>query len=215
MKNMRRRKIVSSVALNVVIAVLAMLWLVPVFWLVVSSFRAEQGAYTSYLWPKSFTFGNYVRLFTDRKLFDFPRWFGNTMLVAGCSCAITTILVLMVAYVYSRLRFPSRKFLMNASLVLGMFPGFMSMIAGEHSKNHGNIHIRLTDLKPESGQTIGNRQNKECCQDTGTNCYKQRIQKPLREIEQCSICKQLHIVCRRKLFRPERCDILSFLFSER
>ena len=30
MKNMRRRKIVSSVALNVVIAVLAMLWLVPV-----------------------------------------------------------------------------------------------------------------------------------------------------------------------------------------
>ena len=49
-------------ALNVVIAVLAMLWLVPVFWLVVSSFRAEQGAYTSYLWPKSFTFGNYVRM---------------------------------------------------------------------------------------------------------------------------------------------------------
>lgn len=132
MKNMRRRKIVSSVALNVVIAVLAMLWLVPVFWLVVSSFRAEQGAYTSYLWPKSFTFGNYVRLFTDRKLFDFPRWFGNTMLVAGCSCAITTILVLMVAYVYSRLRFPSRKFLMNASLVLGMFPGFMSIIAIYH-----------------------------------------------------------------------------------
>ena len=120
MKNMRR------------IAVLAMLWLVPVFWLVVSSFRAEQGAYTSYLWPKSFTFGNYVRLFTDRKLFDFPRWFGNTMLVAGCSCAITTILVLMVAYVYSRLRFPSRKFLMNASLVLGMFPGFMSIIAIYH-----------------------------------------------------------------------------------
>ena len=129
MNNMRRRKLVSSVALNVVIAVLAMLWLVPVFWLVVSSFRAEQGAYTSYLWPKSFTLGNYVRLFTDRRLFDFPRWFGNTMLVAGCSCAITTILVLMVAYVYSRLRFPSRKFLMNASLVLGMFPGFMSMIA--------------------------------------------------------------------------------------
>ena len=129
---MRRRKLVSSVALNVVIAVLAMLWLVPVFWLVVSSFRAEQGAYTSYLWPKSFTFGNYVRLFTDRKLFDFPRWFGNTMLVAGCSCAITTILVLMVAYVYSRLRFPSRKFLMNASLVLGMFPGFMSIIAIYH-----------------------------------------------------------------------------------
>ena len=146
MKNMRRRKIVSSVALNVVIAVLAMLWLVPVFWLVVSSFRAEQGAYTSYLWPKSFTFGNYVRLFTDRKLFDFPRWFGNTMLVAGCSCAITTILVLMVAYVYSRLRFPSRKFLMNASLVLGMFPGFMSIIAIYHFMKAVSLDQTLLEL---------------------------------------------------------------------
>lgn len=132
MKNMRTRKRVASVALNGFIAILAVLWLVPVFWLIISSFRAEQGAYTPYLWPKGFTFDNYIRLFTDRKLFDFPKWFGNTMFVAGCSCVITTILTLMVAYVYSRLRFPRRKFLMNVSLILGMFPGFMSIIAIYH-----------------------------------------------------------------------------------
>ena len=132
MKKLPKRKTVSAVALNGLIALLALLWLVPVFWLIISSFRAEQGAYTSYLWPKGFTFDNYIRLFTDTKLFDFPRWFGNTMLVAACSCAITTILTLMVAYVYSRLRFPSRRFLMNVSLVLIMFPGFMSIIAIYH-----------------------------------------------------------------------------------
>ena len=54
------------------------------------------------------------------------------MFVAGCSCVITTILTLMVAYVYSRLRFPRRKFLMNVSLILGIFPGFMSIIAIYH-----------------------------------------------------------------------------------
>ena len=54
------------------------------------------------------------------------------MFVAGCSCVITTILTLMVAYVYSRLRFPRRKLLMNVSLILGMFPGFMSIIAIYH-----------------------------------------------------------------------------------
>ena len=132
MKNMRTRKRVASVALNGFIEILAILWLVPVFWLIISSFRAEQGAYTPYLLPKGFTFDNYIRLFTDRKLFDFPKWFGNTMFVAGCSCVITTILTLMVAYVYSRLRFPRRKFLMNVSLILGMFPGFMSIIAIYH-----------------------------------------------------------------------------------
>lgn len=146
MKRKRTHKLVSTVALNGLMAFLAILWLVPVFWLIISSFRAEQGAYTPYLWPKGFTFDNYIRLFTDRKLFDFPRWFGNTMLVALCSCAITTVLTLMVAYVYSRLRFPSRKFLMRASLVLGMFPGFMSMIAIYHFMKAVNLDQTLLAL---------------------------------------------------------------------
>jgi len=49
MKSTRTRKRICAVALNGVIAVLAITWLVPVFWLIISSFRAEQGAYTSYL----------------------------------------------------------------------------------------------------------------------------------------------------------------------
>ena len=102
------------------------------FWLLISSFRKEPGAYTPYLWPKAFTLDNYTRLFTDTMLFNFPRWFLNTLFVAICSCLITTILTLMVAYVYSRLRFRSRKAIMNISLILGMFPGFMSMIAIYH-----------------------------------------------------------------------------------
>ena len=121
-----------SIGLHTFLAILAILWLIPVFWLLLSSFRIEKGAYTPNLWPKGFTFGNYIRLFTDTRLFNFPRWFMNTLFVAICSCVITTILTLMVAYVYSRLRFKSRKGLMKISLVLGMFPGFMSMIAIYH-----------------------------------------------------------------------------------
>ena len=129
---MSRHKKLTSIFLHTLLTVLAIIWLIPVFWLVLSSFRAEKGAYTSNLWPQKFTFDNYIRLFTDTRLFNFPRWFMNTLFVAICSCVITTILTLMVAYVYSRLRFTSRKALMNISLVLGMFPGFMSMIAIYH-----------------------------------------------------------------------------------
>lgn len=129
---MSRRNRIKSIGLHTLLAILAVIWLIPVFWLVLSSFRAEKGAYTSYLWPKAFTAANYIRLFTDTRLFNFPRWFLNTLFVACCCCVITTVLTLMVAYVYSRLRFPSRKGLMNISLILGMFPGFMSMIAIYH-----------------------------------------------------------------------------------
>lgn len=129
---MSRHKKVTSICLHTLLTILAILWLIPVFWLVLSSFRAEKGAYTSNLWPQSFTLDNYKRLFSDTRLFNFPRWFMNTLFVAACSCLITTILTLMVAYVYSRLRFKARKGLMNISLILGMFPGFMSMIAIYH-----------------------------------------------------------------------------------
>lgn len=129
---MSRRNKITSIGLHTLLTILAIIWLIPVFWLILSSFRAEKGAYTSGLWPRRFTIDNYIRLFVDTKLFNFPRWFMNTLFVAICSCIITTILTLMVAYVYSRLRFKSRKGLMNVSLILGMFPGFMSMIAIYH-----------------------------------------------------------------------------------
>ena len=126
------RKLGVSVSLHTLLTVLAILWMIPVFWLLLSSFRGEKGAFTPYLWPRILTLRNYVRLFTDTSLFNFPRWFLNTLFVASVCCVITTVLTLMVAYVYSRLRFRARKPLMNISLVLGMFPGFMSMIAIYH-----------------------------------------------------------------------------------
>jgi arabinogalactan oligomer/maltooligosaccharide transport system permease protein len=109
---------------------MSVLWLLPIFYLLLTSFRAEKGAWLDgYIIPKSFTFDNYIRLFTDTSLFNYPRWFGNTFLVATLSCIISTVFVLFTAYTFSRLRFKMRRPIMNVALVLGMFPGFMSMIA--------------------------------------------------------------------------------------
>jgi len=71
-------------------------------------------------------FGNFARLF---RATDFPIWLKNTLVVSISSCALTTLFILMVSYALSRLRFRMRKPLMRVLLVLGMFPGFMSMIA--------------------------------------------------------------------------------------
>ena len=145
-KHVNRRNLRKSVGLHSLLAILSLLWMLPVFWLIVSSLRREPGAYTPYLWPKGFTLDNYIRLFTDTRLFNFPRWFMNTFFVACCSCLITTVLTLMVAYVYSRLRFKSRKAIMNISLILGMFPGFMSMIAIYHFMKAVNLDQTLLAL---------------------------------------------------------------------
>ena len=116
----------------IVLTAMAVVWLLPIIWLVVTSFRAEPGAYTTYIVPKGWTADNYTRLFTETSQFNFPLWYTNTLWVAVITCALTTMMVLMISYTFSRLRFPSRKVLMNTGLIIAMFPGFMSMIAVYH-----------------------------------------------------------------------------------
>lgn len=126
---MSRNKKIRDVASYVVLTVLSIIWLIPIFWVVMTSFREEGGSYTSYFFPKGLTIANYVNLLTDNSQFFFLKWFGNTLFVAVFSCLISTFFVLSVSYVMSRMRFKMRKPLMNVALILGMFPGFMSMIA--------------------------------------------------------------------------------------
>ena len=125
----------SNAFIYTVLTVLSVLRLLPIAYLVIQSFSAEPGAYTPYLLPQAYTWENYKALFTDTTLFPFPRWFGNTLLVASCSCVLSTVMILMLSYCFSRLRFPSRRRLMNIGLIMGMFPGFMSMIAVYHLLN--------------------------------------------------------------------------------
>lgn len=126
---MKNKKTITNLLVHLFLAFLVILWVLPIVWIIIISFRAEQGAYTSTILPKSYTLNNYIRLFTDKSLFDFPLWFKNTFIVACFSCIISTFYTLSVSYVMSRTRFKMRKKFMNIALILGMFPGFMSMIA--------------------------------------------------------------------------------------
>ena len=114
---------------HTVLAILAIIWLFPIFWVILTSFRAEKGSYVSTFFPKSYTLNNYVSLFTDTGILNFPKMFANTFIVAVFSCIISTFFILSVAYTMSRLRFKMRKTFMNVAMILGLFPGFMSMVA--------------------------------------------------------------------------------------
>ena len=114
---------------QVLLLVLGIIWILPLCWVILTSFRAEPGSYTSYFWPKGFTANNYVNLITQDQQFKFTKWFMNTLIVSIVSCLGSTLIVLAVSFTLSRLRFKMRKPIMNVALILGMFPGFMSMIA--------------------------------------------------------------------------------------
>lgn len=126
-----RRK-TANTAIYIILSVLSVVWILPIVYLVILSLRKESGAYTPYILPKELTLDNYKLLFTDTSLFNYPRWFLNTFIVAAITCAISTVMILMISYAFSRLKFNSRKRFMSLGLIMGMFPGFMSMIAVYH-----------------------------------------------------------------------------------
>jgi len=122
-------RIITNVLIHLFLAVLAIIWLLPIFWIILTSFRKEPGSYVSTFFPKEYTLDNYIRLFTDTKILNFPKMFSNTLIIAIFTCLISTFFVLSVAYCLSRMRFKQRKAYMNLAMILGLFPGFMSMIA--------------------------------------------------------------------------------------
>lgn len=127
---MKLKKYFKETVVHGILAILGFIWILPIFFVILTSFRGESGSYKSYIFPKQYTLDNYINLFTQSSNgINYPRWFLNTLIVAIASCLLSTLFVLCVSYVMSRLRFKMRKPLMNIALILGMFPGFMSMIA--------------------------------------------------------------------------------------
>ena len=126
---MRAKRLTTDIIIYIVLAVMCVVWLTPFFWVIMQSFRDGIGQYISTFLPEKYTFNNYIALFTDKSVINFPRMFLNTFCIACCSCLISTFFVLAVSYCLSRVRWKMRKSYMNMGMVITLFPGFMSMIA--------------------------------------------------------------------------------------
>jgi arabinogalactan oligomer/maltooligosaccharide transport system permease protein len=118
------RRISNAIVYLVLIAI-TLIWLFPFFGLVMESFKVNTRAMDGELFPEVWGLDNYIRLFKET---DFLKWFKNTAIMGVATAVLQTFFVLSMSYTLSRLRFSGRKFLMNFMLILGMFPGFLTLI---------------------------------------------------------------------------------------
>jgi arabinogalactan oligomer/maltooligosaccharide transport system permease protein len=124
------KKKVMSILTNLLLFVLAVIWLVPILWLLVTSFSGNKGINIAHFFPQTWSLDNYKTLFfKSDSVVQYGAWFKNTLIIAIFTCIISTIFVLMVSYAFSCMRFKGRKELMSFSIILNMFPGVLSMIA--------------------------------------------------------------------------------------
>lgn len=126
---MSKRAKIGNTITYIILILISIVWLFPFVCLVLQSFRSyitEPGGQVNYLLPKTFSLDSYKFLFSEEC--QFFKWYGNTLIIAVCVTIMQTIFVLMVSYALSRMRFKGRELLMRFWLILGMFPGFLTMI---------------------------------------------------------------------------------------
>ncbi len=126
---MSKRNKIGNTITYIILILISIVWLFPFVCLVLQSFRSyitEPGGQVNYLLPKTFSLDSYKFLFSEEC--QFFRWYGNTLIIAVFVTIFQTIFVLMVSYALSRMRFKGRELLMRFWLILGMFPGFLTMI---------------------------------------------------------------------------------------
>lgn len=134
-RSMSETRRMGDILSYTILTIMSICWIFPIIVIILQSFKVEPGAYERNIIPKAWTIDNYKNLLRigdpdrDNAMMKFDVWFMNTLFVAVIVCVISTFFVLAVSYTMSRLRFKMRRTFMNVALILGMFPGFMSMIA--------------------------------------------------------------------------------------
>jgi multiple sugar transport system permease protein len=115
-----KAKDISKVFLVIVACVVAYLFLLPLLFMVFTSFKGVAEAMTSTtLLPKTWTFENYVTLFSNTATSPVLRWLGNTAIVTVSGTALRITISVLAAYALARLPVPGRKFIV-LSLVWAM-----------------------------------------------------------------------------------------------
>ncbi|MBQ1477041.1 MAG: sugar ABC transporter permease [Erysipelotrichaceae bacterium] len=122
---LRAKTRLTNGTIYVILILMSIVWLIPFVFILLESFRVEATYQVGYVIPKVWGLDNYISLFSKT---DFPKWYLNTLTISLFTAVIQTIIVLSMSYTLSRLRFKGRKLLMNVMLILGFFPGFLSMI---------------------------------------------------------------------------------------
>ena len=123
-------KSLDTIVTYIILILVALVFFFPCLWLILASF-SKSGTIYSFdgFFPTEYSLDSFRMLFIDTSLYNYPRWFFNTLFIASFSCILSTFLVILTAYTMSRFQFKARKPIMKTTLVLGMFPSFMGMIA--------------------------------------------------------------------------------------
>jgi ABC-type glycerol-3-phosphate transport system permease component len=110
---------------NGVLIVLGLLFIFPVFFALMTSFREPGYGLTSEIIPRNWYFGNYERLFNYGR---FPRYVLNSVIDALGGAVLTSVVAALAGYGFARYKFLGKNALMFFVLAVMMLPQITNLI---------------------------------------------------------------------------------------
>ncbi|MET0234595.1 MAG: carbohydrate ABC transporter permease [Kibdelosporangium sp.] len=123
---MRRIRLPFS-AWHLLMAPLALLFAVPLVWLVLSSVmsNAEINRFPAALWPSGLNLDGFRYVLADAK---FPRWLLNSLIVSGVAVVSNLVFGVLGGYAFARMRFAGSRVLLVLILATMVIPFQLTMI---------------------------------------------------------------------------------------
>jgi multiple sugar transport system permease protein len=112
---------------HLLMAPLALLFAIPLIWLVLSSVmsNAEINRFPPALWPSGLDWGGFRYVLADAM---FPRWFMNSLIVSAVTVCSNLVFGVLGGYAFARLRFTGSRVLLVAMLATMVIPFQLTMI---------------------------------------------------------------------------------------
>lgn len=110
-----------------VLILFALFFLLPLLWMVVTSFKPFEEWLTPNWIPVNPTLENFTSIFNDKSL-PVVNWFLNSLLIASLFTLVILIIDSLAGYAYARLEFPGKNLLFGLMLATLVMPGIMFLI---------------------------------------------------------------------------------------
>lgn len=110
--------------------IMAVIWIIPLLWGVVTSFKSEIELQTvgfKFL-PIEWVLTNYTTLLVDNTSTPLVRWFTNSVVISVSHTLLVLIVVTLSAFAFSGLNFRGKNGLFAFLMATMMFPGVVNLI---------------------------------------------------------------------------------------
>ncbi len=120
------KKKIAAILVHAELILMSLIVLLPIMWIVMSSFNDSNSLSSASLFPTKLTLNNYVNLLRDT---NYKLWFFNTFKIASLNTIISVSAIMVTSWIMSRFDFRGKKAGLMTILLLSMFPTFLSMTA--------------------------------------------------------------------------------------